>query len=147
MDREIYATFLYLATVLAVFSCKGPGPGKGEASLARDVRAETQWTWDAYRTYAWGQDNLLPISKGFSNWYSESLSISPVDAYSTLHIMGLVEKAREIESYVTDNLDFDKDIFMKTFEVNIRILGGLLSMYELSGNPEVLDKAEDFGRA
>jgi mannosidase alpha-like ER degradation enhancer 1/mannosidase alpha-like ER degradation enhancer 2 len=45
---------------------------------------------------------------------------------------------------VVDSLDFDKNVDAKIFEVNIRILGGLLAMYELSGNPLVLEKARDF---
>ena len=39
----------------------------------------------------------------------------------------------------------DKDDDVKVFEVNIRILGGLLCIYELSGDTRVLVKARDFG--
>ncbi len=42
-------------------------------------------------------------------------------------------------------LNFNKDFKAKVFEVNIRVLGGLLSMYQLSGDPEILEKAVDFG--
>ncbi|MEL7121100.1 MAG: glycoside hydrolase family 47 protein [Bacteroidota bacterium] len=87
---------------------------------------------------------MKPLTKSSQNWYSEPLYISPIDAYSTLYLMGLVEEAQEIENYVIDSLDFNKDISAKVFEVNIRILGGLLSMYELSQNPAILDKARDF---
>jgi len=113
-------------------------------SLAIDVVKETQRSWAAYKKYAWGHDVLKPISKSYVDWYSQPLYISPIDAYSTLYLMGLTNEAREIENYVVDSLDFDKDIKAKIFEVNIRILGGLLSMYELSGNEKVLDKAVDF---
>jgi len=58
--------------------------------------------------------------------------------------MGLDSEAKEIEDYVVDSLSFDKDVDAKVFEVNIRMLGGLLSMYELSGNPKVLAKTVDF---
>jgi hypothetical protein len=34
---------------------------------------------------------------------------------------------------------------VKTFEVNIRILGGLMAMYEMSGDVQVLNRAKDFG--
>ncbi|MCB0620594.1 MAG: glycoside hydrolase family 47 protein, partial [Saprospiraceae bacterium] len=61
-----------------------------------------------------------------------------------LFLMGLKEEAKKIETYVVDSLRFDKDIDAKVFEVNIRILGGLLSMYDLSENPAVLEKARDF---
>jgi hypothetical protein len=114
--------------------------------LAEQVRKEMQRSWLAYTKYAWGHDELRPISKGFRDWYSNPLFLTPIDAYGTLEIMGFEEEAGEIEHYVADSLSFDIDVFVKTFEVNIRILGGLLSMYDLSHNKKILNKAEDFAK-
>jgi len=114
-------------------------------ATTQDVVNETVRSWNAYKKYAWGHDVFLPLTLSFSDWYDEPLYISPIDAYSTLFLMGQSELAAEIERYVVDSLDFNKDIFAKTFEVNIRILGGLLSMYDLSQNPKILEKAIDFG--
>lgn len=111
---------------------------------AKDVLNETLRSWQSYKQYAWGHDALAPISKTYKDWYEEPLYISPIDAYSTLYMMGLFNETDEIERYVVDSLDFDKDLDAKIFEVNIRILGGLLSMYELSHNVKVLEKAQDF---
>ncbi|MDY0102325.1 MAG: glycoside hydrolase family 47 protein [Lentimicrobium sp.] len=119
-------------------------PANSDTALARDVVNETLRSWNAYKTYAWGHDALAPLSKSFSDWYSKPLYISPIDAYSTLVIMGLDDEAKEIENYVEDSLDFNINIDAKIFEVNIRILGGLLAMYEHSRNPAVLNKARDF---
>ena len=116
-------------------------PGRYE-----NVRLETLRSWKAYEKYAWGHDELKPLSDSYEDWYRQPLFIQGIDAYSTLKIMGYDAEARRIEEYVTGTLDFDKDIFVKTFEFNIRVLGGLLSMYGLSGDPGVLAKAEDFGR-
>lgn len=113
-------------------------------SLSQEIINETKRSWKAYKQYAWGHDALAPLAKSYSDWYEEPLYISPIDAYSTLYLMGLKEEAKEIENYVADSLDFDKNIDAKIFEVNIRILGGLLSMYELSENSHVLEKARDF---
>lgn len=115
-----------------------------ETKLGQEIIDETYRTWQSYKSYAWGHDVLMPLTKTSKDWYEKPLFISPIDAYSTLYVMGLHEEAAEIESYVIDSLDFDIDIDAKIFEVNIRILGGLLSMYELSGNEEVLAKAKDF---
>ncbi|HOI31528.1 MAG: glycoside hydrolase family 47 protein [Bacteroidales bacterium] len=112
--------------------------------LADEVKSETLRSWQAYKNYAWGHDALAPLSKTGKNWYEEPLYISPIDAYSTLFMMGLEDETNLIESYVIDSLNFDKDLDAKVFEVNIRILGGLLSMYELSRNDAVLAKAKDF---
>lgn len=112
--------------------------------LAQELIDETHRTWKAYKQYAWGHDALAPLSKTHKDWYDEPLYISPIDAYSTLHLMGLMDEAKEIENYVVDSLDFNKDIDAKIFEVNIRILGGLLAMYGLTENPMVLEKTIDF---
>lgn len=141
---RIITLFLLLSMVL--ISCKS---NKSEITsknqvIANEIVEETQRSWSAYKQFAWGHDVLLPLTKSYSDWYSEPLYISPIDAYSTLFIMGLDKEAKEIENYVVDSLDFNKDVDAKIFEVNIRILGGLLSMYELSKNEQVLAKAVDF---
>ena len=114
------------------------------AALARDARAETLRTWMAYVKYAWPHDELLPLTMGHHDWYADSLSIAPIDAYSTLKIMGYDEEAKRIEDFVVRDFSVDKDESVKVFEVNIRILGGLLCIYELTGNRQVLDKARNF---
>ena len=112
--------------------------------LAEDVKNETIRTWNAYTTYAWPHDGLFPISKTYHDWYAQSINMSPIDAYSTLKLMGLNKEAARIENFVIDSLNFDKDISVKVFEVDIRILGGLLNIYEQTGNEKVLNKAQDF---
>ncbi|MCF8240302.1 MAG: glycoside hydrolase family 47 protein [Melioribacteraceae bacterium] len=109
------------------------------------VRYETLRAWNGYKEYAWGHDELKPISESYSDWYEIPLHISPIDAYSTLKIMGFDNEAEEIENFIVEEVQFDTDQYVKTFEVNIRILGGLLSMYDLSRNENILDKAVDFG--
>ncbi|MEM1134489.1 MAG: glycoside hydrolase family 47 protein, partial [Bacteroidota bacterium] len=116
---------------------------KNEAALAEEIRQVTLSTWQAYKKYAWGYDVLLPISKKGFNWYDQSLGISPYDAYSTLKVMGFDEEAKEIEEYAL-SMDWNKDVYVQVFEVNIRILGGLLAIYEYSKNPAVLTKVQDF---
>lgn len=113
-------------------------------ALAKQVKSEMARSWEGYKKYAWGDDVLKPLSKSSENWYEEPLYISPIDAYSTLHLMGMKDEAKEIENYVVDSLDFNKNINAKIFEVNIRILGGLLAMYELSENEKILEKTIDF---
>ncbi|NPD43971.1 MULTISPECIES: glycoside hydrolase family 47 protein [unclassified Lentimicrobium] len=117
-----------------------------EIDLAEEVKAEFVRSWEGYKKYAWGHDVLLPLSKSYQDWYEESLAISPIDAYSTMKVMGLDEYAEEVENYVIDSISWDKDLYVKTFEVNIRILGGLLAMYEYTGKQEILDKTEEFGQ-
>ena len=43
--------------------------------------------WNAYKTYAWGHDELKPLSKSWQEWMGIGLTI--VDSIDTLYIMGL----------------------------------------------------------
>src|SRR5580658_3602936 len=113
-------------------------------ALAADVRAETLRTWNAYVRYAWPHDELLPISRSYKDWYGDPINIAPIDAYSTLKVMGFDSEAARIEDFVVTKLSFQKDEFVKVFEVNIRILGGLLCIYEMTGDKAVLAKAREF---
>ena len=137
-----------LCALLGLLSLAQPalGGAAGDKDLAADVVRETKRTWDTYVAYAWGHDELRPLSRGYSDWYGEPLYISPIDAYDTLAIMGLSADAKRVEDLAANEVSFDKDVYVKTFEGNIRILGGLLSMYDMTGNPRVLAKAEDFAR-
>ena len=45
-----------------------------------------------------------------------------------------------------NNLNFNKNRMVSTFETTIRALGGLNSAYDFSGNQLFLDKAHDLGK-
>ena len=115
------------------------------ARLATQVRAEARHAWQGYRTYAWGHDDLAPLSKGHHDWYAESLLMTPVDALDTLIMLGLDKEANEARELIATRLSFDKDIYVKHFEITIRVLGGLLSGYQLTGDPRLLALADDLG--
>jgi mannosidase alpha-like ER degradation enhancer 2 len=115
------------------------------ARLAGQVKTEFLHAWNGYKTYAWGKDDLKPLSKSGDNWYGESLLMTPVDAFSTMKIMGLKEQADEAKNLILTKLSFEKDIEVQVFEVNIRLLGGLLSAYQLDGDERFLKLAIDLG--
>jgi ER degradation enhancer, mannosidase alpha-like 2 len=110
------------------------------------VRAEFRHSWDGYVRYAWGHDELRPVSKTARDWYGDSLLITPVDSLDSLVLLGFTDEAARTEAYVVTHLSFDKDIWVKNFEITIRVLGGLLSAYQLMGDPRLLALADDLGR-
>jgi len=99
--------------------------------------------WKSYKQYAWGKDELRPLSKSYSNWLD--LGVTIVDSLDTLWIMGLHDEFNEARDWVRDHLRFDKNMGISFFETIIRELGGLLSAYEFSRDKVFLDKAEDLG--
>jgi len=116
-----------------------------KARLASEVRAEFLHAWNGYKKYAWGHDDLKPLSKTYHDWYSEPLLMTPVDALDTMILMGLNDEATRTREYIVRNLSFDKDISVQNFEITIRLLGGLLSSYQLTGDKRLLKLAEDLG--
>jgi hypothetical protein len=112
---------------------------------AEKVKQEFLHSWNAYKKYAWGNDQLKPLSKTFRNWYDESLLMTPVDAFDTMILMGLTEEANETKELIFEKLDFNKNISVQNFEITIRLLGGLISAYQLDGDERFLDLAEDLG--
>jgi len=71
--------------------------------------------------------------------------MTPVDALDTMALMGLDDQAKEARELIDTRLSFDRDIYVKNFEITIRLLGGLLSDYELTHDKRLLFLAEDLG--
>jgi len=117
-----------------------------KAEMAGQVRAETLRAWNGYRQYAWGHDALMPLSRKPFDWYGHSLLMTPVDALDTLELMGLKPQADEARALIDTQLNFNQDIYVKDFEITIRLMGGLLSSYQLTGDKRLLALADDLGR-
>nr|XP_019612254.1 PREDICTED: endoplasmic reticulum mannosyl-oligosaccharide 1,2-alpha-mannosidase [Rhinolophus sinicus] len=99
--------------------------------------------WAGYRKFAWGHDELKPVSRSFSEWFGLGLTL--IDSLDTMWILGLKKEFGEARRWVSKKLRFEKDVDVNLFESTIRVLGGLLSAYHLSGDALFLQKAEDFG--
>ncbi|KAF9527141.1 glycoside hydrolase [Crepidotus variabilis] len=105
-----------------------------------------QHAWSAYvERDAMGCDEYHSISKKGSNLTEEGgIGYTVVDAIDTMQIMGLDEEYNRARKWIEHELTFDRDGNFNTFETTIRVLGGLLSAYHLSGNDQLfLDKAVD----
>jgi hypothetical protein len=71
--------------------------------------------------------------------------MTAVDAMDALTMLGFTEEADTAREFVATHLSFDHDIEVKNFEITIRILGGLLSNYQLTNDKRLLALAEDLG--
>jgi len=145
-DRIALIAFLMVAFVaFAMGGCTKSRQGEDAQQLAARVRTEFLHAWNNYERYAWGHDALRPLSKIAHDWYGQSLLMTPVDALDTLILMRLDGEAERARSLIVSDLSFDRDIYVKNFEITIRLLGGLLSGYELTGDQRLLSLAEDLG--
>ena len=101
--------------------------------------------WDNYVTYAWGKNELRPVSKrghSASIFGSSSMGATIVDSLDTLYIMGFDKEFEKGKAWVAEHLDLGQmtgDV--SVFETNIRYLGGLLSVFALTGEEIFKSKA------
>ncbi|XP_077600373.1 mannosyl-oligosaccharide 1,2-alpha-mannosidase IA [Stigmatopora nigra] len=111
------------------------------------IKEMMKHAWDSYRRYAWGSNELRPVSKQghSSNLFGSIKGATIVDALDTLHIMEMFEEFDAATEWVEKNLDFNVNAEVSVFEVNIRFVGGLLSAYYLSGKEVYRRKAVELG--
>ncbi|KAL3511529.1 hypothetical protein ACH5RR_024246 [Cinchona calisaya] len=98
--------------------------------------------WSSYEKYAWGHDELQPQTKNGIDSFG-GLGATLIDSLDTLYIMGLDEQFQRAREWVANSLDFNKNYDASVFETTIRVVGGLLSAYDLSGDKVFLEKAQD----
>ncbi|KAI3552259.1 glycosyl hydrolase family 47 [Colletotrichum filicis] len=134
---------LSLPSIQHEFGVGNPHPEAPKRQKAvRDVFIRS---WNSYKKFAWGRDELAPVSAGakdtFGGW-----AATLVDSLDTLWIMELKDEFRAAAN-VAVKLDWANTTAtsVNMFETTIRHLGGLLSAYDLSGEPALLEKAKELG--
>lgn len=127
--------------------------GTADLERAEAIRNAMRHAWHGYEMYAWGADELRPETKegkfgvlGGMNGFN-GLGASIIDAMSTLHVMGLHAEFERAHAWVAENMTFDSGNRQSVsfFETTIRVLGGLMAAYDLSGATMFLQKAEELG--
>jgi mannosidase alpha-like ER degradation enhancer 2 len=147
MTNTKTARFLSIFLLLTIVSTSFAQNGRkiDKKQMAAQVKSEFLHAWNGYKKYAWGHDDLKPLTKTYKDWYGQTLLMTPVDSLDTLYLLGFKAEADATRKYITENLSFDKDISVQNFEITIRILGGLLSSYQMTGDKKLLSLAEDLG--
>ncbi len=119
--------------------------GRDWRPVGEDVRAELRHTWQSYRHFAWGHDQLLPVSSGHGEFFDDAhpVGLTIVEALDTLWLMGLDDELADGIGWIRDNLDFSGvNADVQVFETNIRMVGGLLSGYLCTGERVLLEHAK-----
>ncbi|KAI8069724.1 glycoside hydrolase [Gongronella butleri] len=104
------------------------------AERAKRVKDAFTFAWSNYEEKAFGADEIRPVT-GQRSDSRNGWGATIFDALDTLLIMGMTqqyEKALDHVSKVNWRKSADSS---KTFETNIRYLGGLLSAHDLQSNP------------
>jgi mannosyl-oligosaccharide alpha-1,2-mannosidase len=114
-------------------------------AVAHAVRDEFLHAWRGYRQFAWGYDEVRPVSGTPKNFFLEdrSFGLSIVEALDTLYVMELDSELDACLTWLRSHLDFDVDGDVQMFEALIRLVAGLLSGYYATGESWLLDGARD----
>ncbi|KAF2725627.1 glycoside hydrolase family 47 protein [Polychaeton citri CBS 116435] len=102
------------------------------ADRADAVRDAFKLSWAGYEKHAWGYDEFRPESKGKKLMTPNGLGWIIVDALDTMMLMNLTEQLAHARQWIHQELSYDQDHDVSTFETTIRMLGGLLSAHYLS---------------
>ncbi|KAL1130052.1 hypothetical protein AAG570_012995 [Ranatra chinensis] len=117
-----------------------------------EAREMFYFGYDSYMKYAYPKDELNPVmcsGRGRDHSDPDNININDVlgdysltlvDALDTLAVVGNVTEFQRAVRLVVQSVDFDKNVTVQVFEVNIRILGALLSAHLL-----MMDPNEPFG--
>ncbi len=111
-----------------------------QTARQKQVVAAFKHAWKAYRIYAWGKDELKPVSRSSREWFNLGLTL--VDSLDTMWLMGLEEEFVEAQEWVEYRMVIaDNKNAVNLFETTIRVVGGLLSAYHFSGEEVFLRRA------
>ncbi len=91
----VASALLIAAAPLPVLAQNVVTRGPSQPEMADRVRQEFLHAWNGYKQYAWGHDELQPLTKTPHDWYGTSLYMTPVDALDTMILMGLNKEADE----------------------------------------------------
>lgn len=128
------------------FGLEAPEAKSRRQERMDQIKTEMKRAWDAYRSFAFGHDELVPIDKGFRDPFG-GWGATLVDSLDTLWIMGMKKEFDEAYDRL-NQIDFTTTSRSEipVFETTIRYLGGFLAAYDVTGGhkgdyPLLLKKA------
>ena len=115
-------------------------------AMARQVRAEMLHAWHGYEAVRLGARRAEAAQQDGARLVRR---VAPDDAGRRARHAAPPgphrRRRRRRRTLIVEKLDFDKDVSVKNFEITIRLLGGLLSSYQMTGDERLLALADDLG--
>jgi mannosyl-oligosaccharide alpha-1,2-mannosidase len=118
---------------------------RSASTVADEVRAEYLHAWNGYKQFAWGYDEVQPLSGKPKNFFvpGHSFGLSIIEAMDTLYVMEADDELALCVKWLESNLNFDVDASIQMFEAVIRMVAGLMTGYYATGERFMLDGARD----
>ncbi len=106
------------------------------------IREMMEHSWNSYRKYAWGQNELKPISKKIDDNFQMGTTI--VNSLSTLLIMNMSDEFKSARDWIQTNLDIcSLDTSISVSETVNRFVGSLLSAFAFTNDKMFLKEAKN----
>jgi mannosyl-oligosaccharide alpha-1,2-mannosidase len=133
------------ATLAAVAVSPRAAQAKGSKSIAEQIRDEFLHAWNGYKKFAWGYDEVAPVSGKPKDFFVDghSFGLSIIEAMDTLYVMQLDNELDACVKWLRAHINFDVDGNVQMFEAVIRMVAGLLTGYYITGERFMLDGARD----
>ncbi|CUG22805.1 glycoside hydrolase, putative [Bodo saltans] len=124
-----------------------PSPSSNvDAARLAQTKQALYHSWKGYQVNAFGKDEFLPLSNTAKNWGNgNGIGVTMIDGLDTLILAGFQKEADEVMDYIEQHISYDQDIKVSVFETSIRVLGGLLSAFQLTGREGLKRQAVDLG--
>jgi len=146
LDGGNSSTTGILSTIPIVRGGEDPDPVM--RARRKFVKEMMKHAWGGYVAHAWGKNEVRPVSKSGNTgtvFGSTDAGATIVDSMTTLYIMEMEEEFAKAREWVGDKLDLaeimNKEV--NIFEINIRYVGGLLSLFALTGDEMYKNKAAE----
>jgi len=119
---------------------------KSHVHRRHSIRQSFMHAYHNYEKYAMGSDELKPLSKSMHNWAKNphnqhlppnhyQMAMTLIDSLDTMFLMGMSSEFNRALEYLASEsfphcsiLDWDGSVF----ETTIRVIGGMLSAYEMA---------------
>jgi hypothetical protein len=144
------STFLAAASAAAfvpprIANAQPPSGMPSSKAIAQQVRVEFLHAWNAYKKFAWGYDEVAPVSGKPQDFFvpGHSFGLSIIEAMDTLYVMELDKELDACVKWLQTHLDYDVDGSVQMFEAVIRVVAGLITGYYATGERFLLDGARD----
>eukprot|EP00930_Biecheleria_cincta_P082395 TRINITY_DN72130_c0_g1_i1.p1 TRINITY_DN72130_c0_g1~~TRINITY_DN72130_c0_g1_i1.p1 ORF type:complete len:854 (+),score=117.54 TRINITY_DN72130_c0_g1_i1:161-2722(+) len=126
---------LFLALAELLLPCLGTTSGLGHSQRHALEQTVTmlRHAWSGYESHAFGHDEVRPVDCSEADSYG-GIGMFLIDGLSALAIMNETESLQHAVQWLSKDHErslFDVDKRVNVFEVNIRVLGGLLSAHQI----------------
>uniref|UniRef100_A0AC35G9H0 Alpha-1,2-Mannosidase n=1 Tax=Panagrolaimus sp. PS1159 TaxID=55785 RepID=A0AC35G9H0_9BILA len=126
-------------------------PTDVDAEKREKIKEMMKFAWQGYKNYSWGANELKPIAKmphSQQIFGGSGMAATIIDAADTLYIMGMKDEYEQARTYIRDEFSIKKATGqLSVFETTIRFVGGLLTLFGLTGEEFYKTKAQEIANA